>query len=77
MPDPTTANIPVQSFTCPGCDCGMCVSTALTAINLMPGVVHARADRFKKRFVVRYEDDVVHLDEIEERITAAGIALDE
>ena len=55
----------------------MCVSTALTAINLMPGVVHARADRFRKRFVVRYEDDVIHLDEIEERITAAGIALDE
>ncbi len=76
MSDPTTANIPIRSFTCPGCDCGMCVSTALTSLNLMPGVVHARADRFRKRFVVRFEEDQVAVEEIEERITGAGITLD-
>ena len=76
MPDPTTANIPVRSFTCPGCDCGMCVSTALTSINLMPGVVHARADRFRKQFVVRYDESSVSVEDIEQRVTDAGITIE-
>ncbi|MGI9667218.1 MAG: heavy-metal-associated domain-containing protein [Acidimicrobiia bacterium] len=72
---PTTLKIPVQALTCPGCDCGMCVGTAITSIDLLDGVSHVRVDRLRKQFVVRMDDVAVGEGEIISRIESTGLSV--
>lgn len=56
---PTTANIPVASFNCDGCDCGACGSAAADDLFELDGVVHVRLDRLRRAFVIRYDEGTV------------------
>ena len=69
---PTVSHIPVDSFSCAGCECGSCASDAAAAIASMDGVVHVRVDRRTRSFVIRH-DPTVDAASLHERIEAAKI----
>lgn len=71
---PTVSHIPVDSFSCVGCDCGSCASDAAAAIASMDGVLHVRVDRRRRSFVIRH-DPAVDATSLHERIEAAKIRL--
>ncbi len=45
----------VVDFTCPGCDCGTCVTETVEEIGELSGVSHVRLDRRLTQIVVRHE----------------------
>lgn len=57
--NPTTSHISIRSFNCSGCDCGSCASEAVTTIQALPGVVHARLDRRNAGLVVRFDPELI------------------
>jgi len=69
--------IPVTCLTCPGCDCGACVTEAAAKIGSSAGVVYVGIDRLLPGFVVRFDDDLEDLDAIRSMIAAANIELAE
>ncbi len=65
--------IPVARLTCPGCDCGACVTEAVARIGALDGVVYVGIDRLRPGFVVRFSDDDVDLESIRGIIEGAQL----
>lgn len=55
----------------------MCVSAAITSVDLLDGVEHVRVDRFKKQVVVRFDEGAASEKEIRGRIVGAGVSVGE
>jgi copper chaperone CopZ len=70
---PIAEHIPVASFSCPGCDCGACLSDAVEAVRRIDGVLHVRVDRTRKSLVVRYDEATVGSTEFRDRIRQAKL----
>ena len=49
--------IDLAALTCPGCECGECVTGALRDIGEVSGVDHVRVDRRRTQIVVRHVPD--------------------
>lgn len=69
--------IPVTRLTCPGCDCGACVTEAAAKIGTSIGVLYVGIDRRLPGFVVRFDDGLEDIDAIRSMITDARIELGE
>jgi hypothetical protein len=63
----TETRLDLVAFTCPGCDCGECLTGALREMEAISGVEHVRIDRMRTQIVVRHDPDgvtPVHLRDI-------------
>lgn len=69
--------IGLTSLTCPGCDCGACVTLSIQEIAQTHGVVHVRIDRRRTEVVVRHEHDAVTPTQISTILESKGIELTE
>jgi len=71
----TETRIGLIGLTCPGCDCGSCVTESIRDIAKIDGVIHVRVDRMKKQIVVRHDHEDVQSDQITRLVEAKGIPL--
>ncbi len=73
----TETHITLTALACPGCDCGMCVSEAIEAIEQLPGVEHVRLDRPSIGIIVRYDAGAGSESDFRRVIATYGIELSE
>jgi copper chaperone CopZ len=71
----TETRIGLVEFTCPGCDCGVCVSDSMREIAQINGVLHVRVDRRRTQIVVRHEHEDVSVNQLSDIVAARGIGL--
>ncbi len=71
----TETRIGLVGLTCPGCDCGSCVTESLRDIAKIDGVTHVRVDRLKTQIVVRHDHEDVQSDQITRLVESKGIPL--
>lgn len=69
--------IGLAALTCPGCDCGACVTESIQEIGRTHGVVHVRVDRRRTQLVVRHEHDAVSTNQISAILESKGVPLSE
>jgi copper chaperone CopZ len=65
--------IDLTAFTCPGCDCGECVTGALRDIGKVPGVDHVRVDRRRTQIVVRHDPFDVLPEQLHDIVRERGL----
>jgi len=65
--------INLAALTCPGCDCGECVTGALADIGALSGVDHVRVDRRRTQIVVRHVPDDVSPDQLHDIVEERGL----
>ena len=65
--------IDLVALTCPGCDCGECVTGALRDIGDMSGVDHVRVDRRQIQIVVRHDPDNVQRSQLHDIVEERGL----
>jgi copper chaperone CopZ len=69
----TETRIDLAAFTCPGCDCGECVTGALRDIGEVSGVDHVRVDRRRTQIVVRHVPDDVSPGQLRDIVEERGL----
>ena len=71
--DIAETRIDLAALTCPGCDCGECVTGALRDIGEVAGVDHVRVDRRRTQIVVRHDPDDVEPSQLHVIVEERGL----
>jgi copper chaperone CopZ len=67
--------IAVDGLSCCDCDCGACLSAAVSSLKAIDGVVYVGIDRRSLTFVVRYDDTKTDPTVLREAVLSSGLSI--